>query len=191
MPIPQCGDLEDNDGDGLIDYRSDDGCVSASDDSEAGTCDLEPLLLDDQGLAQGDTSALDGSQVGSCGFGLAPEAVYLLTVPHPATLTLSTLGSDFNTVLYARRECRAEVSCDEGDTECVAGPTELGCNQDGPEDTTSLLTLEASGALYVFVDGLGSQSGAYQLSAQGQYPLNGPCEPTGPAFITCPRGPLV
>ena len=86
------------------------------------------------------------------------------------------------------RRLRAEVSCDGSDTECVAGPTELGCNQDGPEDTTSLLTLEASGALYVFVDGLGSQSGAYQLSAQGQYPLNGPCDPTGPAFITCPEG---
>lgn len=190
-PAPECGDDIDNDGDGLIDFRFDDGCVSASDNSEAGTCDLEPLTIDDQGLAQGDTSSRDGSQVGSCGFGLAPEAVYLLSLPHPVNLTLSTAGSDFNTVLYARRACRAQQSCEEGgDQDCVPGPTELGCNQDGPNDTTSELTLQASGDLFIFVDGLGSQSGSYQLSVRGEYPVDGACDPAGPRFINCPIGTL-
>ncbi|MBI1961327.1 MAG: hypothetical protein HYS45_01345, partial [Parcubacteria group bacterium] len=36
----QCNDKKDNDGDGLIDYPSDTGCYSASDDTETAACDV-------------------------------------------------------------------------------------------------------------------------------------------------------
>lgn len=132
---------------------------------------------------------MTNSQSGSCGFGLAPEAVYYLNLPHPVNLSASTLGSQFNTVLYARSECRALTSCDPSDEECTPSSTELGCNQDGPSDLTSLVTLDAvSGDLFLFVDGLGIQSGDYQLSVQGTYLENGRCDPNGPSFLTCPEG---
>ena len=185
-PAPQCGDEIDNDEDGLIDYGADDGCVSASDDSEAGTCDLEPLTVDAQGIAQGETSALDGSQIGSCGFGLAPEAVYLLSLPHPVTVTMSTAESDFNTVLYVRSECRAETTCVEDEPDCVPVSTEIACNQDAPGEITSRLEVMASGDLFIFVDGLGSQSGAYRLAVTGQYLVDGSCDPEGPDYFNCP-----
>ena len=87
---------------------------------------------------------------------------------------MSTLGSSFNTVLYARSACRALTSCAPDEENCTLRSTEVACNQDGPSDLTSLMNLEAvSGDLFLFVDGLGIQSGDYQLSIQGTYLENG------------------
>ena len=187
-PLPACADEIDNDGDGLIDFGLDDGCESASDETEASICDLPPLTLDANGQASGNTSTLSGSQVGSCGFGNAPEAIYFLEVAHPANLTVSTSGSQFNTVLYVRSACSSLSVCPADDPTCIVTSTELACSQDAPGVLWSEVRLSAvSGPLYLFVDGFGTQAGAYQLSLIGQYLAGGECASSGPSFITCPQ----
>ena len=91
-PAPSCGNGVDDDGDGLVDFGEDDDCASASDPTEESACDLEQPLLSAEGVVSGDTSALTGTQVGGCAFGSAPEAIWRLSLNHPATLTLDTLG---------------------------------------------------------------------------------------------------
>ena len=186
-PLPACGDGVDNDGDGRTDFGEDDGCQSAADDEEEGICDLSPLSVDESGIGSGDTSMASGSQVGSCAFGNAPEVLYYFEPPHPVDLTISTLGSQFNTVLYARSTCQAQTQCLPDDQECTPQATELACSQDTATGTESELQLSAvSDPLYLFVDGFGTQSGAYQLSISGQYLAGGRCTLTGPTFLTCP-----
>ena len=187
IPPPACGDLLDNDGDALIDFPNDDGCQSASDDDEAGICDGDPLTLDAEGRGAGETSSQGGSQVGTCGFGSASEVVYRLDLPHPVNLTADTVGSTFNTVLYARTECGALTQCAEDDEECTPISTELACSQDAAGAVTSAVSLsEVSGPLYLFVDGFGAQSGTYQLQVNAEYLAGGSCDPSGPSFIRCP-----
>ena len=76
---------------------------------------------------------------------------------------------------------------DPEEEECTPSSTEIACNQDSLDDVTSELSLpEISGDIYIFVDGLGLQSGNYQLSVSGEYQLDGPCDPIGYDFINCP-----
>ncbi len=191
-PLPACANGVDDDGDGLIDFRVDDGCVSASDTAEESACDLEVPLLPSGGVVQGNTATLTGTQVGSCSFGAAPEAIWRVRLSAPATLTLDTLGgtlgpaggAPFTTVLYARAACRPTLPCAEPG--CVPAPSELACVR-GPAGSSALTFEAPAGDTFLFVDGFGAQSGPYELRARGQYALNGACALDVP-FVVCPAG---
>lgn len=189
----------DDDGDGLVDFGEDDGCVSASDDTEESVCDLPPPSLPASGVVVSDTSVggsvLRGTQVGSCAFGAAPEQLWHLTLNHPATLTLDTLGAEgagasFSTVLYARQSCRPALPCPPEEPSCAPSSSELACARDPLGGGRASLTFEApQGELFLFVDGFGTQAGSYELSVRGEYPLGGGCDDSL-AFVTCPEGSL-
>ena len=182
--LPSCGDGVDNDEDALTDYPDDDGCFAASDDTEESICDLDVSLIPDSGVISGDTLSLESSQVGSCSFGNAPEAIWRVELPHPALLKATTEGSSFNTVLYMRSTCRATIPC-IGDG-CTPTSSELGCQRDPQGGSASELILsEAVDSVYIFVDGFGAQGGPYSLSVTGVYPIGGPCEINGPSFVQC------
>lgn len=192
-PIPACSNGEDDDEDGLIDYPTDDGCSSAADQTEESACDLELPLLPESGSVTGDTSALSGTQVGACAFGSAPEAIWRVTLNHPATLTLDTLGAEgagasFATVLYARRACRATLPCPPEEPDCTPERSELSCTRDpqGGGSATLSVAVEA-GETYLFVDGFGNQSGTYELTVRGEYPLGELCDDSV-SYVTCPEG---
>jgi hypothetical protein len=189
-PIPACGDLIDNDGDLRTDFNQDDGCESAADDSEESTCDLPITSIDGSGQVSGDTSTLVGSQVGSCAFGTAPEALWQLDLPHAAQIRFSTVGSSFNTVLYIRNRCRPTTICPLDDPECVEIDSELFCNRNAStsDNYSEISAYFEAGTYYVFVDGFGNQQGTYELSIQGEYAIDTVCDPNGPAFISCPEG---
>ena len=114
-PLPGCGDGIDNDGDGRIDFdqfgMGDDGCQAAADPSEAGPCDLEQALIPANGQSIGTTRDFTHEHVGSCRDGQAPEAVFRVPVPYPATVRADSAGSAFDTVVYARRACADPVVC--------------------------------------------------------------------------------
>ncbi len=118
-PAPECGDGEDNDGDGEIDFADgfgDDGCNSAADDDERGPCELEHRRFpEDVRERLGSTEGRSHQFSGTCGFGQAPDEVYVVRVPYAGNVRLSTVGSDFDTVLYARSVCEALTVCDEPD----------------------------------------------------------------------------
>jgi len=146
-----------------------------------------------EGVALGDTSSLSGTQVGSCAFGIAPEAIWRVELNHPASLQLDTLGAEgsgasFATVLYARQACRAQLPCPEGEPECAPVSSELSCARDPQGGGRASLSVEASaGETFLFVDGFGNQSGSYELRVSGTYPLGGPCDESL-SYVTCPEG---
>jgi hypothetical protein len=104
-----------------------------------------------------------------CGGGFSPEDVFAWTPNVSGTATFSTCGSTFDTVLYVRTG-----SCEAYDV--------LDCNNDGcPSGLGSEISLyvTAGATYYVFVDGIGEQSGAYTLrvSAPGGAGDHDTCQP--------------
>jgi hypothetical protein len=97
-----------------------------------------------------------GVEPGATGGGVdAPEAVYRWTAPETGVFTFDTTGSEFDTLLYLRRE-----SC-EG--------VELSCNDDlstTPHNALSRISirLNAGDVVVIFVDGFGSASGGFDLN---------------------------
>ncbi|MEZ4470026.1 MAG: hypothetical protein R3F60_04305 [bacterium] len=114
-PLPACADGIDNDGDGRTDFRpdalSDDGCQSAADDSELGPCDGDVEFFPDDGILEGSTvQALDNHD-GTCRPGDAPDVMRVARVPYLARVTISSEGSAFDTVVYARSACAPQTIC--------------------------------------------------------------------------------
>ncbi|MBV72050.1 MAG: hypothetical protein CMH52_12050 [Myxococcales bacterium] len=115
---PDCLDEVDNDGDGRIDHPNDPGCTSAADEDERATCDSDLTVFARDGSMMGDTSTGMAENQGTCGFdGGSPETIYRLPVPYPARVVIDTFGSSFNTVLYARSSCEAEIICPDPEME--------------------------------------------------------------------------
>ena len=144
-PVPECGDGIDNDGDGAIDYAmglGDDGCTSAADPDERSPCDQEhPAFPEDVNVVRDTTRGRPHQFVGTCGFGAAPDALYRLRLPYEGHVRVSTAGSDFDTVVYARTQCGAITVCDDPDPEPEpdAGPPDPPVDaavrfDDGPPD---------------------------------------------------------
>ncbi len=91
---------------------------------------------------------------GTCGSSDSPEAIYVFVLDEPATVTASTEGSDFDTVLYAGRWCEREVAC----------------NDDADAGSWSSITFRADARIpyYVIVDGYHAQTGNYVLTLTAQ-----------------------
>ena len=119
VPTPECGDGVDNDGDGEIDYDNgfgDDGCNSAADQDERGPCEqAHRRFPEDVRERLGSTQGRSHQFEGTCGFGQAPDEVYVVRAPYAGHVTLSTVGSDFDTVLYARSVCEPVTVCEAPD----------------------------------------------------------------------------
>ena len=103
-------------------------------------------------LAIGDTTdGLANEMTGSCGGDGAPELTFLWTAPADGIYVFDTVGSDFDTLIYAT------VGSCSGD--------ELDCNDDAPGTVSSVMTIQAErGAQIVLtVDGFGNSSGNFRL----------------------------
>ncbi len=139
--LPACADGIDNDDDGFVDFAGgDDGCIAAADDSELGPCDEEQPLLPPLPVRGSTFGGLDQHTPG-CGFSEAPDRMFRVPVPYPAQVTVDTLGSSFDTVLYARRACTPTAGCPllpppDGD----GGPAiDLGAEDAGVEPDADVL----------------------------------------------------
>ena len=101
-------------------------------------------------LITGTTMTGDNTTFGSCGGTTANEDQYTFIAPQDGIYTIDTLGSDFDTVLYALDSC---------------GGTEIACN-DNSVDSTSRLNLELvqDQEIVLVVDGFGLENGNYNLN---------------------------
>ena len=77
---------------------------------------------------------------------------------------------------------------DAGAPVCVAGPTELACNDDDAGVQSRVEFDWAGGEFFVFVDGFGNGSGNYQVAVTATYPEGGVCGPGSPSWATCAAG---
>ena len=113
-------------------------------------CEMPPLLM--PGVTQGDTSDVVSAYNASCANATGGEAAYRLRVGAAQTVTLSTDGSAFDTVLSVR------AACDDAEAE-------LACDDDGGDGTRSRLRFEAQADTdyFVFVDGYNGAGGLYTL----------------------------
>jgi hypothetical protein len=156
--VMSCADGRDNDCDGQTDC-ADTFCQAqpvCAPPPVNDTC-ARPLPI---AVPSTTTGTLDGARndytptVGTpgCQGGAGGDVVYALRVARAATLTVDTLGSTFDTVLYVRTP-QCEMS------------TQVACNDD-TGGTTSRVTFAATpGIYYVIVDG-------FSATSRGRFVLN-------------------
>ncbi len=186
---PTCFNGLDDDENGLTDFPSDfAGCISAADATEADPCmDLVPLditgVRETRGNLEGDANEF----AARCVQGTSAERAFVWRVNDDRPLerlTLSTNGSRFDTVLYAREQCAPQVEPD------------LACDDFSGQGGTAQIILEAlvpGTELWVFVDTHGSSvPGLFRLRAAAVVAENGSCEGGEPwscgAGLTCREG---
>ncbi len=100
----------------------------------------------------GSTVDGDNTTFGSCGGTTANDDQWFFTAPQAGIYTVDTLGSDFDTVLYALDGC---------------GGTELTCNDDAGDMTSRInVTLTAGQEVVFVVDGADLESGNYNLNVE-------------------------
>lgn len=123
------------------------------DDYVAPTCTATPIPGALPKVVLGNTSGGLDEHAGGCGGAGSPDHLYRFVAPGPGLYRIHTLGSAFDTVLYAWSECD--------------GP-ELACSDDANLELQSELFVElaAGQMIYVIVDGLAGAAGAYQLNVE-------------------------
>ncbi len=173
---PACSNGADDEGDGKSDFPADSGCTSASDNLEIDPCtpDTPVLELTDEG-ASGTTGPMGNVDhfVGSChAFGFAPEVVYAYQQKRDLeTLTVSTVGSAGDTVLYVRTG------------NCADATSEVGCANQFPNGETLEIQAPNQGTYYVFVDGTFNGNVGYKLGVSGQLANGASCDPASTQFV--------
>ncbi len=147
-----CADGIDNDCDGQIDC-ADMFCVAqpvCSAPPPNDTC-ATPILV---AVPSSTTGNLDGARndftpvtegFPGCAGGAGGDVVYALRVARDTTLTIDTLGSTFDTVVYVRRD------------PCQTG-AQVACNDDSAGLSSRVTFAASAGVYYVFVDGFGGGS---------------------------------
>jgi hypothetical protein len=166
---PACANGKDDDGDGKIDYPADPDCKSASQPTESCGTEQDPLQLMTTGTVTGNTSTAHDDWQLSCAGGPAPDLVYLVELPHLDSLSISTAGSSFDTVLGLSNEtCSAPLACNDEDPNSTTGSSLI--------TTTNV----AAGFYSIIVDGydttLGNSQGAFTLSVTGTITPGGRCD---------------
>ncbi len=105
-------------------------------------------------IAMGDTSSEAAALEGTCGGESASEATFSWTPPAAGTYTITTAGSDYDTVLYVR------------DGSCTGA--ELDCNDDDETGKTLqssvTVTLRAGQTVVIVVDGYDTETGPFTLN---------------------------
>lgn len=177
---PACANGKDDDKDGKTDYPADPDCTSAAQVTESCGTEQDPIGMMSSGSVTGDTSSFHADWTLSCGStDTAPDAVSFVQLPHLDSLTITTAGSSFDTVLGL------------GDQTCG---TQLACNDESPNTTdgTSELDLTgvAAGSYAVIVDGYSGSSGAFTLNVSGVISAGARCDvPLAAAgVLTCASG---
>lgn len=175
-----CSDTIDNDGDGDLNCADSDcagyaacvetTCTGGSDEDGDGVTDCaDPDCLTDAacetcpavaltavGTTTGTTTGETNNRIAYCGGGTSPDRTHLFTAPATGAYTFDTLGSTFDTVLYA-----LDGGCDG---------LEVACNDDeagGSAQSSLRLDLAAGEAVVIVVDGFGGAAGDYTLSIAG------------------------
>ena len=118
----------------------------------------DPILI--EGVVASNSDSYTQDATGSCG-GSGKDVVYYFVLPAAGTVSFSTCTSitAFDTLLYIRDKCNN-------------GSTEVGCSDDVPgcmfdsNLSTVEVTLDA-GIYYLFLDGWGTESGAYRIETSG------------------------
>jgi hypothetical protein len=127
----------------------------------------DPLVLVEEPSITGTTTGATHDFQPSCTAATPPsgnDIVHVLEVPGMlTTLTASTAGSAFDTVLYVKRD-----SCTAAD---------VACDDDTGGNTSSITISNVSpGTLFVFVDGFSAaQAGSYDLAIAGVVAPGEPC----------------
>ena len=131
-----CGNLVDDDCDGLMDW--DDDC------SGGGDCD-DALRLTRPGTYFGSIAGMSSEYQGNCA-GEGSEVVFVFELTEISSFSANTDGSTFDSVIYLRRG-----SCDSDD--------EIACDDDGGPWLNSRLDLVAlpAGVYYLFIDRYGRE----------------------------------
>jgi hypothetical protein len=167
---PVCGNDGDDDGDGLIDYPADFNCAAASDATES--CESDPTPVITTPITTGSTTTANSDMELSCGWNTntTKDRTYMLPLPALATsLTIDTVGSNFNTVLGLKTpDCTtADLFCDDW--------------SGGVGDTSRLsLANVAAGNYIIVVDGYDGATGNYALNIHGIVTSGAAC--TSPLF---------
>jgi hypothetical protein len=148
--LPECGNMQDDDGDGLVDWPDDPGCRARGDLSESQACrpEIETPVIPQNGSVMGETHDGDMDVYHArCGGRGAPEAVYRYSLAAPADLRISAAnpGTDYPAVVYVRSDCEEPTS----------GLTCAGDLQH-PEPTVTLPNAQP-GEYFIFVDGGGPE----------------------------------
>jgi hypothetical protein len=191
-PLPACANGVDDDADGLIDFAQggggDDGCSSAADTGEGGPCDGELPAFPDNGQILGNTAVEGDNHDSTCRPGDAPDVAFRARVPYLARVEVTSEGSDFDTVVYARTECRPLTTCPEDEPMCVPASTEIAC-EDDVVGAQGVVEFDWDGGdFYAFLDGFGSASGNYRLAIEAVYRRGGQCGPEVVGYARCPAG---
>jgi len=141
-----CDDGIDNNCNGRID-GDDFACCGGDND----TCDC-PVVVSGGGTFTGSTSSAGDDYSGACGGSGGKDRVFYLLLPNDADVEIATAGSDFDTVLYVRRD-----DCDG---------TEVYCDDDGGFSLDSVISaMLPAGEYFIFLDGYSSGAdGDFQLS---------------------------
>ena len=132
-----------------------------------GTC-AAPLEFGPDGSVAGDTErGASALRVACSDTGGAPETIVHYRIDHPARVSFSTQGSDFDTVLAIR-------------TTCDAVDSEFTCNDDnggGGQWSAVAADLNPDVDYFIVVDGYGAGSGGFTLTVHEDFAEA--CSPNG------------
>lgn len=158
----------DTDGDGIVDVV--DNCVTdpnsdqtdGDSDGMGDLCDPCPSIFNggdlkiDGGVVVGTTTGRSSASKGFCADGEPSREVAYRMPGNGMTVDLSTAGSSFDTVLYARNQCeyiQAEIDCNDDDD-----------STSGLQSRLQVQTFESSDT-WVIVDGANKAHGSFKLRA--------------------------
>jgi hypothetical protein len=93
---------------------------------------------------------------------MGPEKILMFRLSTVKTISATTAGSQFDTVLYVKKD------------DCMNG-REIACNDDSGSGTTSAVRLPNAqpGTYFFFVDGFNGDSGPYMLRVTTTLPDGG------------------
>jgi len=160
LPVETCDDVQDNDGDGIIDCADQDCAMDPFCLNATGTC-ADAIGLLNSGLYEGSNFHAPDNLAPSCAGEGSGEVVYAAAVDAAVELCFDTVGSRFDTALYI-----LEGGCDGPEVACADD-----INSGIVQQSQINLTLEPGSTYYVVVDG-------YEVGIEGSYVLNvyqGPC----------------
>jgi hypothetical protein len=127
---------------------------SAGAEANNDTC-AQAITLTRNGTYRGNTAGRAHNFFSSCGTSstAAPDVVFAIPVPAGRSVTVTTCGSSFDTILYASTTCGSSTVCN--DDSC------------GLQSSITLPTPATATTYFVVVDGYSGASGAYTLNVSG------------------------
>lgn len=164
----QCNDTIDNDADGAIDFASDPGCASLSDNDEREECVPGAFIAQHPGGIVADSTSGTTSYLSPpCTSYSYAERVYEFenTRADVSSLVFDVVtGGSFNPVLYVRTGT------------CAPPGDSTTCTNAGGLDETLQIATPATGTYFVIVDSFSAYSGDFILTIQGRLPNGASCD---------------